>query len=106
MDEVNHDSRAQAEKFADLARELECDEREEGFDERLRGVAAGKRAKAGDWRVDFAWPHGHRANFYPDDAAVTWASSPVFSTPQQVHQWLTDQGCVQSDTDPEKWLDR
>ena len=32
-------SRTQAQKFADLARELECDESEEGFDERLRGVA-------------------------------------------------------------------
>ena len=34
------DPRTQAEKFADLARELECDESEEGFDERLRGVAS------------------------------------------------------------------
>ncbi len=32
------DSHTQAEKFADLARELGCDESEEGFDERLRGI--------------------------------------------------------------------
>ena len=33
------DPRTQVEKFADLARELECDESEEGFDERLGPLA-------------------------------------------------------------------
>jgi hypothetical protein len=33
------DQRSQAKKFADLARELECDEDEEAFDERLRKLA-------------------------------------------------------------------
>jgi hypothetical protein len=33
------DPRTQAEKFADLARELECDEDEDAFDERLRRLA-------------------------------------------------------------------
>ena len=32
------DPRTQAEKFADLSRELECDESDEGFDEKLRGL--------------------------------------------------------------------
>ena len=34
-----NDPRTQAEKFADLARELECDEDEEAFDERLKKLA-------------------------------------------------------------------
>ena len=33
------DPRTQAEKFADLARELECDDDEAAFDERLRRIA-------------------------------------------------------------------
>lgn len=33
------DPRTQAEKFADLARELECDDDEAAFDERLRKLA-------------------------------------------------------------------
>jgi len=33
------DDRPQAAKFADLARELECDEDQEAFDERLKKVA-------------------------------------------------------------------
>ena len=33
------DPRTQAEKFADLARELECDEDEAAFDERLKKLA-------------------------------------------------------------------
>ena len=36
------DPRSQAEKFADLARELECDESEEGFDERLKQLATSR----------------------------------------------------------------
>jgi hypothetical protein len=43
MNEIKHNSsdtaKPQAEKFADLARELECDESEEAFDERLKKVA-------------------------------------------------------------------
>ena len=42
--QVSSDPRTQAEKFADLARELECDESEKGFDERLRGVARARKA--------------------------------------------------------------
>ena len=38
------DPRTQAEKFADLSRELECDESEEGFAERLKAVARAPRA--------------------------------------------------------------
>jgi hypothetical protein len=33
------DTRPQADKFRDLARELECDEDEDAFDERLRRLA-------------------------------------------------------------------
>ena len=33
------DPRPQADKFADLARELECDEDEDAFDERLKKLA-------------------------------------------------------------------
>jgi hypothetical protein len=33
------DPRTQAEKFADLARELECDDDEAAFDERLKKLA-------------------------------------------------------------------
>ncbi len=45
MQDREPDPRTQAEKFADLARELECDESEEGFDERLRGVARTEATK-------------------------------------------------------------
>ena len=40
------DTRTQAEKFADLARELECDEDEAAFDERLKKLATTKPATA------------------------------------------------------------
>lgn len=40
------DPRSQAEKFADLARELECDEDEAAFDERLRKVAGAPKPAA------------------------------------------------------------
>ena len=36
---MSEDDRTQAEKFADLARELECDEDEAAFDERLKKLA-------------------------------------------------------------------
>ncbi len=38
------DTRPQAEKFADLARELECDEDEAAFDGRLKKLATTKPA--------------------------------------------------------------
>lgn len=37
------DPRPQAQKFADLARELECDEDEDAFDERLKKLATSKK---------------------------------------------------------------
>jgi hypothetical protein len=43
MDEP--DTRSQAEKFADLARELECDESEEAFNERLKRLVSKPPAK-------------------------------------------------------------
>ena len=39
------DPRSQAEKFADLARELECDEDEEAFAERLKRMAKALKAE-------------------------------------------------------------
>ena len=39
-DQPSGDFRTQVEKFADLARELECDE---GFDERLQRIARGPK---------------------------------------------------------------
>lgn len=39
------DPRTQAEKFADLARELECDESEEAFGERLKRLARAPRTE-------------------------------------------------------------
>ncbi len=47
---ISNDPRTQAEKFADLARELECDEDEGRFEERLRKLAPTSRPaeKEGD----------------------------------------------------------
>jgi hypothetical protein len=39
----NSAPRTQAEKFADLARELECDDDEAAFDERLKKLATAPR---------------------------------------------------------------
>ena len=39
------DSKPQADKFRDLARELECDEDEAAFDERLRKLAKAPKAE-------------------------------------------------------------
>lgn len=43
-DEQSHQS--QADKFRDLARELECDEDEAAFDERLKKLATAPKPKA------------------------------------------------------------
>ncbi len=96
--------KSQVEKFRDTARELECDDDEAAFDERLRRIAKARQPKAGWWRVDFAIPDGQRANFYPDGPA-SWVSSPIFATPQKVYEWLTERGCRQDDSDPDKWFD-
>ncbi|MDB5419464.1 MAG: hypothetical protein JWP50_2883 [Phenylobacterium sp.] len=42
---MSEQPKTQAEKFADLARELECDEDEEAFDERLRRLAKAPPSK-------------------------------------------------------------
>jgi hypothetical protein len=44
-DDMARESKTQGEKFTDLARDMECDEDEEAFDERLRRIA--KASKAG-----------------------------------------------------------
>ena len=94
------DPRSQAEKFADLARELECDESEEGFDRRLKGLAK----YPGHWKVVHG-ASGQCANFRPDDAARTYRPSPDFRTPQEVYGWLRAHGCRQSADDADVWFD-
>jgi hypothetical protein len=42
--------KSQAEKFADLARELECDDDEAAFDERLKKLATAPPAPKADER--------------------------------------------------------
>jgi hypothetical protein len=93
-------------KFRDLARKLECDDDEAAFDERLKKLAKASRPKAGYWRVDFALPHGHRANFYPANEANSWLPGPIFSTPQEVEAWLTARGCRPDKAIPSHWLDQ
>ena len=44
---MTDDADRQAKKFQDLARELECDESEEGFDERLGRLARAPRETDG-----------------------------------------------------------
>jgi len=44
--------KTQAEKFADLARELECDDDEEAFDERLKKLAKAPAKPKGEKRDD------------------------------------------------------
>ncbi len=41
---MDDDAKSQAEKFQDLARELECDEDEAAFDERLRRLVTAPKA--------------------------------------------------------------
>ena len=95
----------QIDKFRDAARELECDDDEAAFDERLKRLAHAKRPKPGSWRVDFAHPHGHRANFYPE-GSDSWTSSPIFATPQEVYAWLAGLRCRQDEADPDRWYDQ
>jgi hypothetical protein len=98
----------QADKFRDLARDLECDEDEKAFEETVRKVAnpTNTPKKAGHWRVDFAVPNGHRANFYSEDGSDGWRSSDIFSTPEQVEDWLRANHCKQDAADPAKWYDQ
>jgi hypothetical protein len=42
---VSDDPKTQADKFRDLARELECDEDEDAFDERLKKLATAPKAE-------------------------------------------------------------
>ncbi len=44
------DDRTQLDKFKDLARELECDEDEAAFDERLKKMAKGSAPDGSDGR--------------------------------------------------------
>lgn len=101
------DASDQVDKFRQLARELECDEDEARFDERLGKLATASKAeaKAGHWRVEFVKAgHGHHAVFHPD-TADTWPSSPVYPTPQDVYAWLHARGCQQDRLDPDVWHD-
>lgn len=95
----------QLDKFRDLARELDCDDDQAAFDEKLKRLAKASRPKDGYWRVDFATPHGHRANFYPVGSDA-WASSPVFDTLQQVEAWLLERKCKRDELAAGHWLDQ
>ena len=97
-------SQSQVDKFRDLARQLEVDEDEEAFREKVRKIATAPKSIRGYWRVDFAVPHGHRANFYPEDPAASYAPSPIYATPERVREWLSAQGCKQSPDDADIWL--
>jgi len=43
---MTDDAKPQADKFRDMARELECDEDEAAFDDKVRKVATAPRPKA------------------------------------------------------------
>jgi hypothetical protein len=98
---------AQINKFRDLARELECDEDEPAFDERLKKLAKARAPKAGFWRVEFPVGEGRvQARFHPDDPdGERWSPSPAFNSTVQAHAWLREQNCRQDLTDPDKWYD-
>lgn len=98
----------QIDKFRDLARELECDDDEARFDERLGklATAAPKAAKAGEWLVEnLGAGQGFHAVFHAKTAIDTWSASPVFPTPQGAYQWLHDRGCQQDKLEPDIWRD-
>ena len=83
------DSRTQAEKFADLAREVECDESEKGFDERLRRVARTPVAE-GAWIVVSAKVGaGYVARFTPSAYGPT-RDIGGFRTQEEAERWVAE----------------
>jgi hypothetical protein len=99
--------RSQIDKFRDAARELETDDDEAAFDERLRRLAKARRPKAGYWRVEFPTGAGRaQARFHPDDPANSWSPSPAFDSMTEADAWLVEQGCRRSAEDPDIWHDK
>lgn len=93
----------QIDKFRDLARQLETDDDEARFDERLKKLAKAKKLK-GYWQVAQV-VGGHQAVFISDELPNRWRPSPVFPTPQDVYRWLEGHGCKERGGDPDKWDD-
>jgi len=95
----------QVDKFRHLARELETDDDEARFDERLKKLAAAKpKNLKGYWQVAQV-DGGHQAVFISDELPNRWRPSPVFPTPQGVYGWLEGHGCKQRADDSDKWDD-
>jgi hypothetical protein len=99
-------AKPQLDKFKDLARELEVDEDEAAFEERLRKIAGAKSAKpkAGHWDVAQV-PGGFKAVFCPEDEGAGWRESDIFQTLAECEQWLRDMNCRPSDDDRFTWRD-
>jgi hypothetical protein len=91
MNEIKHNSsdtaKPQAEKFADLARELECDESEEAFDERLRVVAGSFKNVPGRWTVEPVKDGGYKARFIPSSDGSE-RNVTGFATEKEAADWV------------------
>jgi len=95
----------QIEKFRDLARELETDDDEARFDERLKKMAKARTPRAAFWRIDQV-PGGHRPDYFEGGSITPSNRGPVFSTPQEGDAWLQARGCRQDPADPDRWYDQ
>jgi hypothetical protein len=100
-------TKPQIDKFRDLARQLETDDDEARFDERLKRLATAPRtASAGEWRVKSPKTGGgFYARFTPHKYGPE-NNSPVFQTQEEVDAWLLARGCRQDPADPDKWFDQ
>jgi hypothetical protein len=94
----------QIDKFRELARQLETDDDEARFDERLKKLAGAPKPKRGYWQVHQV-PGGHMARFVADAPHDTYRDSPIYPTPQDVYGWLTALGCKPFSDDGDKWRD-
>jgi hypothetical protein len=80
--------KSQVDKFRDLARELECDDDQAAFDEKLKKLApkpkgewsAPVQAKVGAGFISIFRPNGYGPEH----------ESPTFETPEQVTAWTRD----------------
>ena len=85
------DQRPQVQKFPDLARELECDDDEAAFDERLKKLAGAKPKAKGSWQVRPAKVgNGHIPWFIPDGYGPT-IEGPNFPTEAEARAWVLTQ---------------
>lgn len=85
------DERPQADKFVDLARELECDDDEAAFDERLKKLATSKPKVEGTWAVQMAKVgNGYNAWFTPDGYGPK-VEVGHFDTEAQALAWIAAQ---------------